>query len=712
MSNRLIHLVLLAHCLMLLSSLQARAAPSPKMLVETIDLSSLAISPDGLNVAFRQDQASVERNAFAAGWYVQPLDGAHPPVRVADGVEPVRMIYGLVATAPPKWSPDSRWIYYRAMVGGEIQVWRAAADGSRAEQVTHDAADVESIALSLDGRQLSYTVGPSRETIERSEQEEADRGIRITPNVPLGEEVFRPGVVNGRLADERYTDKGWMEQAGLLAGQPKRRIVLDLASGATHEARPEDLPAFSQDLPIEGLKASSTPAGGNDFRVRSGLDGSVAFVERGASTSTLRVARDPTKSSFIACPAAACKDAVLRSLAWRPDRDDVVFTGADRSSGRQSLYDWNITSGSVKLITSEAGVIGGGRGLMTGESCAVAAQSAVCVMASADVPPHLETVDFATGQRHLLYEPNTTLIAARGPRAQFLTWTDDHGRLFTGQYFPAAGGKPGQRAPLFINYYSCDGYLRGGLGDEWPLASLAGAGIASLCIQARPNDPSGQIASYETALSGVGAAVDLLASRGLVDPSRVGMGGLSFGSEAAQWVMMRSNRLAAVSVATPTLTPTYYLTQSLQGAGFKANLLKEWGLGSPSETPEAWKRLSPAFNIDKLQTPILMQFAEQEYFAAWDYFVPLSESSTPVELYVFPHEPHLQIEPRHQLAANDRNLDWFRFWLQDYVDPDPEKAEQYHRWETMKARWVAARHQAGQDGSRSREHGGGGAPQP
>jgi len=29
-------------------------------------------------------------------------------------------------------------------------------------------------------------------------------------------------------------------------------------------------------------------------------------------------------------------------------------------------------------------------------------------------------------------------------------------------------------------------------------------------------------------------------------------------------------------------------------------------------------------------------------------------------------------------------VDWFRFWLQDYEDPDPAKAEQYKRWHDLK----------------------------
>jgi hypothetical protein len=32
-----------------------------------------------------------------------------------------------------------------------------------------------------------------------------------------------------------------------------------------------------------------------------------------------------------------------------------------------------------------------------------------------------------------------------------------------------------------------------------------------------------------------------------------------------------------------------------------------------------------------------------------------------------------------------RNIDWFRFWLQVYQDPDPGKREEYKRWSVIKA---------------------------
>ena len=36
------------------------------------------------------------------------------------------------------------------------------------------------------------------------------------------------------------------------------------------------------------------------------------------------------------------------------------------------------------------------------------------------------------------------------------------------------------------------------------------------------------------------------------------------------------------------------------------------------------------------------------------------------------------------MASQGGSVDWFRFWLQDYEDPDPAKAEQYKRWRDLK----------------------------
>lgn len=58
--------------------------------------------------------------------------------------------------------------------------------------------------------------------------------------------------------------------------------------------------------------------------------------------------------------------------------------------------------------------------------------------------------------------------------------------------------------------------------------------------------------------------------------------------------------------------------------------------------------------------------------------------TTPDLLYLFPDNPHIKFKPKHKLAAYERNVDWFRFWLLGYEDPNAAKAPQYARWNLMK----------------------------
>jgi hypothetical protein len=137
----------------------------------------------------------------------------------------------------------------------------------------------------------------------------------------------------------------------------------------------------------------------------------------------------------------------------------------------------------------------------------------------------------------------------------------------------------------------------------------------------------------------------------------------------------------------------------MRGRDHGTILRQAWGLGSPDETPERWRLISAALNVERIRAPLLLQLAEQESRYGVELYTRLSHSPTPMDLYVFPDEGHIKVQPRHRLAVYRRNIDWFRFWLQDHVDPDPAKAEQYRRWRAMAARRAEA--QARQERSQS-----------
>jgi dipeptidyl aminopeptidase/acylaminoacyl peptidase len=675
-------LVLMSH-----AGLSSAERVSPRRLLEVVDIGAPVVSTDGSAVAFRVEQASVERNTYDSAWYVQSLEGTSSPRRVADGGVPLRDSAGGSLPAMARWSPDGRWIYFLARLDERVDVWRAAADGSAAEPLTHDPADVRDWMLSDDGNSLFYSVGATREAVQMAEQADYDGGTHIDKNVPIGQGLFRSGNIDGRLSTQRFTGL-WFDRSGLLAGVPDHWKSIELGTRLTRDlatARRPSRELLPSDLPAQLATPWKLVAEPNGRRV--------ALLTRTGDATGLQEKPDvelsvlPDKRAVRAtrCVDDLCAGKAITSIQWRPGSDDVLFTVTDPEEGlAQLIFSWDVRTGGVRQITRSRGLLNGGR---SGASvCGLSEGVLVCVASEADKPPWLEKVDIATGERQVLFDPNAALAEdiAKTTPAALLKWTDAKGRQFTGQFFEGRGAGGGRR-PLFVSYYLCQGFLRGGVGDEWPFATLAEQGISSLCINSPRAFTLDAVARYGQGLSAVESIVDLLVEEDKVDPAKIGMGGLSFGSEVTLWTAMETDRLAAASVTSPVISPNYYLFSGLKGDAFTDGLNEAWGLGAPGDTPERWRMLSPTENLSRFGAPILFQMPEQEYIYALDYAIPLMQRSL-ADMYVFANEPHQKFQPRHKLSAYIRNVDWFRFWLQDYEDPDPSKASQYVRWREMRQR--------------------------
>jgi dipeptidyl aminopeptidase/acylaminoacyl peptidase len=671
---------------------QAGEAISPRRLIEVVDISGPVASPDGRYVAFRTEQASVERNTYDSVWYVQAMDGKTPAHRVGEGGAPLRSSAGLSLPAHAVWSPDGQWIYYRAFMDGKVAVWRASADGSSAKPITIDPADVRDFSLGANGKALDYSVGATRAEVMAAEQSEYERGIHVDSSVPIGQGgLFRSGNVGGRLATQRLDVKGdGFARVPLLSDVPDRWTAIDLTTGKTRDLAASEVPSpqtIASALPKGQSKPWRFALDRANHRValltRVGDQGDMVR-KPGVELSALL---GKNSQRHIRCQAEPCVGKAISGVQWNPNSEEVIFTVTDPAEGMaQSIYRWNVKNGEVLPVARSAGLLNSGeRYGLEDAGCGLSSTALACVASEANRPPRVEKIDLETGERRVLFDPNTSLaadISAAMP-VKLLRWRDAKGRLFTGQFFAArrTGDRP---PPLFIAYYLCPGFLRSGYGGEWPLATFAEHGISALCIN-YGSFGFNAVERYNLGLSAAKSAVDLLASSGEIDRTRVGMGELSFGTEITMWTAVNSDLLAAASITGATLSRSMYLHGSLKGKEFMSRAHKVWQLGPPDETPEQWKRIGLEFNVNKIKAPVLMQVPEQEYVWLLDSAVPLMLQHK-ADLYVFPEAPHFKFQPKQLLAANERNVDWFRFWLQDYQDPNPEKNGQYAVWREMKAR--------------------------
>lgn len=653
------------------SEVSARVGPTIWELVEVADIESLAVSPDGRKIAFRVQRASVAANSYRIDWYVGDLASGKVR-RVADGGKPI-YTNGLIEAEAPVWSPDSRSFYRRALVDRAIGIWRTAADGSGSRLVIGGPANVESLAADPGGRSLSYVTGPTRGQIEAAERDEYDNGILIDPSIDTLQGLYHGGWEKGRLASQRLTGQ-WYARAGLLWRVPRVRHRLDLT--AMRELG-------SETIAVQEPKALSQAYTPPPMTARSRSGRVVTLL--GKSDDHYLAATDDRGAKAV-CKIGACLGRVSW-IGWRPGSDDVLFARRD-DHFRQALYLWNIRSGALRRLSGGERQLSGGSS--AGDPCAITRSEALCVEAGPVSAPRLVRINLNGGSEQPLFDPNVNLRNKPRPQVEQLSYKLGDGRAATGTLLFRPGPPP-LKAPLFLTYYSCGGYLRGGTGGAFPIEPLVDSGFVVACLNIVPFTAWGEGPDRDRdALASVSTLIALLASRGWIDAGRVGMGGFSMGSEATMWVAMNSKLLAAAAVVSAQYEPTDYWMQAMRGSRIPQEMKEFQKAGPPDQDPERWKLISPALNTDRIKAPLLMQMSEQEFRGGMELFSRLSNTTTPVEMYAFPDEAHIKLQPRHQFAIYRRNLDWFRYWLEDHVDPDPALSPQYRRWDLLRQRRQAS----------------------
>lgn len=610
------------------------AQTGPRELVEMTDFSGLAASPDRRWLLYRRERPSTVSGRIETAWYIVAGDGASPPRYVGDGGPASWNGTGLVEPGAAQWAPDSQRFYIRATIDGATGLWEGRPDGALTPYLVGDA-DIKRFAVSATGA-LIYETGPSRAAIERAEEAERDNGILVDGRVDLAQTLFRGAMIAGRPASQRLNGD-WFDREALLAKVPRLVQARLLATGGNRLATADEAEMLSP-AQAELPKAAELAAA---------AQGICTGAERCDSDSGIRI---------------------WTHIALGNGR--FALTTRDRRI-RNSALLWDPATGLRSLTTSE-GLLGGG-----GENapCTATREALFCVAESAATPPHLLRISFADGATQIIDKPNQ-LPDRDDLLTEAIEWRVGGSRASGWLIRPKTTG----RLPLFITYYRCAGYLRGGLGNEWPLRALARSGIAALCINQLPTNGATGEARYDLGLAVVRAAIAELNRRGIADPGRVGMGGLSFGSEVAMWTATHSKLLKAVSIASVQAEPAYYWFNAGIGRDFfRRNLEQVWGLGPPDIDLADWRRRSPALQAGRIDAPVLMQLPEQEARQSPELQARLT-SAGKGELHVFPFAPHIKVEPRQKLAVYQRNLDWFRYWLQGHIDPDPGKADQYARW--------------------------------
>ncbi|QGN54098.1 Atxe2 family lasso peptide isopeptidase [Novosphingobium sp. Gsoil 351] len=630
----------------------AQSAPSP-----------LAISPDGKRVAFFVTQASLAANDYCDTLVVldlstksapRALDSGGHRILAEEALRGVRRESGVPDINRPAWSPDGRSLAYRKRGGGRTQVWRVDIAGGSARQVTSSPQDVEGVQWSADGATLLYAVRPGRSDLEAERNAEAAQGYlydaRVLPHV--GAEPQLPEVLSQAI------------------------MTVPASGGLAAEATAAQVSEFS---PLAPLGASDLGPVGDSRGWRAGADA----VDNSYFAARRLWAETPAGRRIV-CAMEACTGK-LAAVIWSGGQ--VLFLRREGWARETSaFYAWSPDTGTMRLLKRTADRLTGCIGVRVG---------VLCLSEASRQPRRLVTIDVRRGGERVLFDPNPELAGLVLPKVERLRWRNSLGLEAWGDLVLPKGKPPASGWPLVVVQYRSSGFLRGGVGDEYPIFPLAARGIAVLSFErpdfdTRANGVDGLVAAvykdwadrrsvHESLMTGL----DLVLARGDIDGRRLGLSGLSDGAMTTRYALIHApDRFLAAAISTCGLEPYSVM---VDGGIAQADWFRSFGF-PPSSQPDAgfWKPMSLTLNAATIRTPLLMQISDDEYHQALGAFTALREHGKPVEMYVFPGEHHTKWQPVHRAAIYSRNLDWFAFWLQGRVDPDPVKAAQYRRWSALK----------------------------
>ena len=630
---------------------------------------TFAISPDGKHIAFLMRRADPNSNSFCLSMAVLDIGSNGLPKIVDEGGDLIRWNFefrgkvgfpsGVPITVTPRWTPDGSGVLFLKRAGQTVQVWRAPAVGTGGNQITHSPVDIEDFRITRDGQSIVFATRPELAAIDRAIDREAARGYRYDDRFsPMTSS--RPFAEGGNVMHyyAQSLDSGVVRPAD---GTEQRLFLSAGSELVTEEAIAPDR---------TGRSVWVIPPVGDQFFWNS------------------RLAARNRSGKVVECAAPECTTWVSKPW-WSADGRKVRFFRREGwAQSATAIYEWDIDGSAPRRIYSTLDLL---------FECEPLQDALICLQESSVQPRRLVRIDLSNSNITTLFDPNPEFTQLKLGRVERLQWRNQFGIESYGDLVYPVGYRAGGRYPVVIVQYDTRGFLRGGTGDEYPIQMFANRGFVVLSLQRprdigyfRANGESGvdaanlkDFADRKSVQSSLEAGLRLLSARGLIDESRIGITGLSDGVATVQFALIHNPIFAAAAMSN-----CCFDASSLVLAGPKASRHFQ-AVGYPAYVRDGgafWDQFSLARNAGRIETPILMQEADDEYLTGLETYGALADAGKKVDMYVYPGEHHIKWQPAHRRAIYLRNVWWFDYWLRGVRPTSPEGIAEVGVWDALKRR--------------------------
>lgn len=305
--------------------------------------------------------------------------------------------------------------------------------------------------------------------------------------------------------------------------------------------------------------------------------------------------------------------------------------------------------------------------------------------------PTLWVHDSKTGHSRQLWNPNPQLDLTQRGEVSVYRWRDSTGYEWNAGLVKPVGYRPAHRYPLVIQTHGFSEHeflIDGSYTTGYAAQPLAAAGIMVLQMPDR-KDRHLKPVSEEASLfaEGVAAAIRQLAADGLVDVSEVGIIGFSRTSWYVETALEKYPNLFKAATLIDGVDQGYvsYILLCPESASCK-NDHDAANEGTPfGENLKTWLTTAPSFHLDRIHTPLRIEaIGPISVLLEWEIYSSLRLQNQPVDFIYLPGGQHILQQPQQRYASQQGNVDWFRFWLKNYEEPNDSKSNQLIRWRGLR----------------------------
>lgn len=652
--------------------------PAPATRAFTVDdvfriqrVSNPQVSPDGRWIAYVIGSPDLAADKSSSRIWMVATAGGDPIPLTAKGS----------SASSPRWSPDGKYLGFLATRGedAESQVWILNRLGGEAEQLTSVKQGVNSFVWSPDGGRLALEVD------DPTPDQAGD-----TTWIGAKAKTQRPYVID-RLQFKR-------DGTGYLDRRRTHIFVFDVATKAaarqiTSGDWDDEGPTWSPDGRLIAFTSNRDSIDGNDNsdiwvvasndttkgattrRITSepGPDGDPTWSPDGRSLAYTRkpsavpiaIIYDPSHVAVIGVdggsPRAltAALDRDISSLRWAADGKSIY--GILEDEGDYVLVQVDATSGAITRLG------GGGAGAQSVNAYSLGADGTIAALVSGPQLPNEIFVAAAAGLRQVTSSNKALFDSLRLATVRELHFKSRDGTPVEAFLWLPADYQPGRRYPTLLRIHGgpVSAYDRS-FNSEAQVFAANGYAV----VMTNPRGSSGYGAKFSRAIfadwgnkdyDDVMAAVDEAVRLGIADPTRLGVGGWSYGGILTNYVITKTGRFkAAISGASEALYTSNYGHDHYQN-------LWEIELGLPWTHQRNWDRISPFWSVAKITTPTLWMGGDRDWnvpiLNSEQMYQAMRRLGRTTQLVVYPGQTHGISKPTYQKDRWLRYLEWYGRFL-------------------------------------------------